>query len=333
MEPFAVSALGRKQQKLYLKHKGMMTISVIIPVYNAGKFLNKAVASALQFDEVTEILLIEDCSTDNSLEICQKLAENNPKIHLWQHPDLGNHGAGATRNLGLEKVSEEFVAFLDADDYYLPNRFDCEKELFKNEKIDGVFGAIGTEFLTEKGKKEFQEKFKNTQLTTVKKHAEGKEIFYGLLGLDKDFGTFFSLIALTVRTKSLKKNHLKFNEKLRVHQDSDFIIKLAYHCFLKSGSIDEAISIRGVHDDNRITKIKIYSEKYNQRQLLLWNSVHDWAKNKSMGPKYFQHILLRQKSFELSTMKGIAKYFSLASFIVSQPKILKTRYRFTYLQK
>ena len=310
-----------------------MNISVIIPVYNAAAFLEKAVHSALQFEEVKEIILVEDRSTDDSLTLCKKLSPENSKIKLFQHSDLGNHGAGASRNLGLEKVTQDFIAFLDADDYYLPNRFEAEKILFKTDKIEGVFGAIGTEFLTEKGKEEFEKKFKNTSLTTVKKPAEGKEVFYGLLGLDQDFGTFFSLIALTVRTESLRKNNLKFNENLRIHQDSDFIIKLSFHCHLKSGSISEAVSIRGVHDDNRITKIKIYSEKYNQRQFLLWNSIYDWSKDKQIEGKNLEHIQLRKKSFELSTKKGISKYIDLATSILSSPKILKTRYRFTFLKR
>ncbi|KIA90235.1 glycosyltransferase family 2 protein [Kaistella jeonii] len=311
----------------------MLNISVIIPVYNAAAFLKKAVESALQFEEVKEIILIDDCSTDDSLKVCQELTSEYSRVHLFQHVDKGNHGAGASRNLGLEKASQEFIAFLDADDYYLPNRFDSEKEIFKNKKIEGVFGAIGTEFLSEKGKEEFIEKFKNTELTTVKKTAEGKEIFYGLLGLEQDFGTFFSLISLTVRNESLHKNNLKFNENLRIHQDSDFIIKLSFHCFLKTGSITEAVSIRGVHDDNRITKIKIYSEKYNQRQFLLWNSIYNWAKNKNIEKKYLEHIQLSKKSFELSIKKGLSKYLNLAYFILQNPKILKTRYRFTFLKR
>ena len=119
-----------------------------MPVYNAGAFLEKAVNSALSLEEVEEILLIEDGSTDDSLELCKKLSSENSKIKLYQHSDKGNHGAGASRNLGLENASQEFIAFLDADDYYLPNRFDAEKEHFKNQKIEGVFGAIGKEFLT-----------------------------------------------------------------------------------------------------------------------------------------------------------------------------------------
>lgn len=312
----------------------MLKISVIIPVYNAEAFLTKAVESALQFEEVKEILLIEDQSTDNSLEICKNLVFKHSRIHLFQHPDKGNHGAGASRNLGLEKASQEFVAFLDADDYYLPNRFEMEKKIFKNDKMEGVFGAIGTEFLTEKGKKEFQEKFKNTELTTVNYPAEGEEVFKGLLGLTpKVFGTFFHLNVLTIRNESIKKNQLKFNENLRVHQDSDFIIKLSYTCYLKSGMIEKAVAVRGVHDDNRITKIIKYSKRYNERQFLLWQSLNDWAVSNQINDHYKKAIYLNFKAFDLSLKKGFNKYLLLILNIIKTPNILKSRYRFTYLNR
>lgn len=310
-----------------------MNISVIIPVYNAAAFLRKAVQSALQLEDVKEVLLIEDASTDSSLSICEQLAVEDGRIKLFQHPDKGNHGAGASRNLGLEKATQEFVAFLDADDYYLPNRFEPEKEIFKNPRIEGVFNAVGTEFLTEKGKSEFEKKFKDTLLTTVKKHAEGKDVFYGLLGLKNDFGTFFHLNGLTVRNDSIRKNNLKFNEKLRVHQDSDFIIKLAYHCHLKSGNITEAVAVRGVHDNNRITKIPLYSERYNERQYLLWNSVFQWSKDKDLPARFQNHIFLKRKSFELSLKEGAKKYLLMILTAFSKPAILKTRYRFIILNR
>ncbi|AZI21192.1 glycosyltransferase family 2 protein [Chryseobacterium taklimakanense] len=281
-----------------------MNISVIIPVYNAGKMLEKAVLSVLQFEEVKEVLLVEDNSPDNSLEVCKKLLEKDSRIKLFQHPDKGNHGAGATRNLGLEKATQEFIAFLDADDYWLPNRFDAEKELFRNAEVEGVFNAIGTEFLTEKGREEFQEKFKNTTLTTVKKHAEGKDVFYGLLGLDNDFGVFFSLIGLTVRRSSIEKHNLRFNPELHVHQDTDFIVKLSYHCYLKSGNITEAIAIRGVHDDNRITKIKPYSENMYRNMALLYSSRLEWATEISaFPPDALKLIKLRLLTFNLAGKK------------------------------
>lgn len=311
----------------------MLNISVIIPVYNATLFVEKAVNSALQFDEVQEILLIEDKSSDNSLSVCQNLAEKNPKIKLFQHPDKGNHGAGATRNLGLQKATQEFIAFLDADDYWLPNRFDAEKELFKNEKIEGVFGAIGVEFLSEKGKKEFEEKFKNNQLTTVNHPAEGKDVFYGLLGLDKSFGSFFSLIGLTVKNKTITKHQLKFNEKLRVHQDTDFIVKLSYHCYLKSGNITEAVAMRGVHDDNRITKIAQYSDTYNRNQLKLWHSLYLWSRGKNMTSSAKKIISLQYYAFRMANETELAFIKTFAKALLYSPEILKTRYRYTFLKK
>ena len=310
-----------------------MNISVIIPVYNAERFLEKAVQSALQFDEVKEIILIEDKSTDNSLEICKKLETEYEKVKLFRHSDLGNHGAGATRNLGLEKATQEFIAFLDADDEFLPNRFDAEKEIFKNEKNDGVFGAIGTNFLTEKGQKEFQKKF-SSELTTVNYPAEGKEVFEGLLGIStKTFGTFFHLNALTIKREILGKFNLKFNENLRVHQDSDFIIKLAYHGYLKSGIIDKPVAMRGVHDDNRITKIERYSPKYNERQFLLWKSLYEWAKKNKLPKSYSEPLFLKYKSFEIALKSGFSKYAEILKSVILHPELLKTKYRFTFLNR
>ncbi|WP_308006054.1 glycosyltransferase family 2 protein [uncultured Chryseobacterium sp.] len=306
-----------------------LNISVIIPVYNASGFLRKSVESALQFEEVIEIILAEDCSTDNSLEVCKELASENSRIKLFQHPDKGNHGAGATRNLGIEKSTGDFTAFLDADDYYLPNRFDAEKELFKDPKIDGVFGAIGVEYLTEKGKQEFQQKFKESSLTTVNYPAEGKEVFRGLLGLtSKTFGSFFHLNTLTVRKSALDKVHLRFNVNLRVHQDSDFNLKLAYLCHLKSGIIDQAIAMRGIHDDNRITKIKPYSSKFYKNSLLYSESVYLWSKANSLEKEYTKKIALDYFSFKIANQKGLKKWLSFLATALQNPEFLKTRYRF-----
>lgn len=310
----------------------MLDISVIIPVYNAADFLKKSVQSALQFEEVKEVILVEDKSSDHSLEICKELAGEDQRVHLLQHPDKGNHGAAASRNLGIEKAASSFITFLDADDYYLPNRFDAEKELFKEPQVDGIFNAIGVEYLTEKGKKEFQSKFSDNTLTTVNYPAEGKEVFRGLLGLTpKTFGTFFHLNGLTVRKSALNRNKLRFNNILRVHQDSDFIIKLAYHCYLKSGIIDQAVAIRGIHDDNRITKIIRYSPQYNSRQFLFWNSLYVWSRSIPLDTDAANQLYLRKKAFELSEKKGISKMMSLLAAILKNPDILKTQYRFTYM--
>ncbi|MCS4303109.1 MULTISPECIES: glycosyltransferase family 2 protein [unclassified Chryseobacterium] len=308
-----------------------MKISVIIPVYNAEKYVSKAVESALQLSDVYEVILVEDQSPDNALQVCHELVQKDERVKLFQHPDLGNHGAGASRNLGIEKATGEFIAFLDADDYFLPNRFTAEKELFKDPKTDGVFNAIGTEYLTEKGKEEFMTNINDDELLTVNYAAEGNEVFRGLLGLTpRVFGSFFTLDALTVRKHSLETKKLRFNEALRLHQDSDFIIKLAHQCYLKSGIIDLPVAMRGMHDDNRITKIIKYSPQYNQRQFLFWNSLYEWSTTLSLEKDAAQHIYLQKKAFELSKKKGVSKTIGLLAAVFKNPYILKTKYRFTY---
>src|SRR5690554_2086658 len=101
-----------------------MGVSVIIPVYNAEAFVAEAVQSALRIKEVRQIILVEDRSPDNCLAICQALEKKHPDIvELHTHPGHQQKGAGASRNLGIQHAKEQFVAFLDADDYYLPHRF------------------------------------------------------------------------------------------------------------------------------------------------------------------------------------------------------------------
>src|SRR5699024_896925 len=89
-------------------------VSVIVPVYNAEPYLYKCVNSILNqtFDQV-EIILINDGSTDNSVEICHTLATNDSRINVInQH----NQGPSAARNRGIEEASGEFIQFVDADD-------------------------------------------------------------------------------------------------------------------------------------------------------------------------------------------------------------------------
>lgn len=306
-----------------------MNVSVIIPVYNAQNFLEQAVLSALKHKEVQEIILVEDGSTDQSLKVAQELQKKHKEIKLFQHPNGENRGAGASRNVGITHATLDYIAFLDADDVFTDLRFTAEKEYFTHPKIEGVFGAIGVQFLSDKGKEQFQQKFNKATLTTVNYPAEGKEVFKGLMHEDSGFGLFFSLIGLTVRRDSLLKNNLWFNEGLKVHQDTDFIRRLSFYTYLKSGIIDQAVALRGVHDENRITQIKQYSSSFYYNINLLFRSIYHWVKSEnSIEPFTQKHIYRMHVSFETANKKGITKYVYFFSRAIGHPLLLKTRYRF-----
>jgi glycosyltransferase involved in cell wall biosynthesis len=100
-----------------------MDISVVIPVFNAERYVESAVESALRQKETAEVILVEDNSPDNALMICEQLSKLNPRVQLLRHSDGKNHGAGESRNLGIRAARSDYIAFLDADDYYLENCF------------------------------------------------------------------------------------------------------------------------------------------------------------------------------------------------------------------
>ena len=77
------------------------TVSIIVPIYNKEKYLEKCLDSILgQTYRDLEIILVDDGSTDNSLSICQHYAEKDPRIKIYHKP---NDGVSSARNLGLEK--------------------------------------------------------------------------------------------------------------------------------------------------------------------------------------------------------------------------------------
>ncbi|WP_313093008.1 glycosyltransferase family 2 protein [Chryseobacterium flavum] len=294
-----------------------MKISVIIPVYNAERFVTQAVESALQFDEVYEVILVEDKSPDNALYVCQQLTEKYDKVKLYQHPDKGNHGAGPTRNLGIEKSTGDFIAFLDADDYFLPNRFDAEKELFKDNNVEGVYGAIGVHYYSEKAKEQYYPIF-GDKLTTVYKRHHPKDVFPGQIYMLGSFG-LFSIDALTIRRDSLiRKMNTLFKSSLRLHQDTEFLYRLSYYLDLYPGILDRAVAVRGVHENNRITMVD--SKKINpaSTRVLLWKEVNNWAENEPTIPDHIKlHIKRMYRSFDIANSPLSKKWGMILKYMVS----------------
>jgi len=294
-----------------------MKISVIVPVYNAEKYVVQAVESALQFDEVYEVILIEDKSPDNALEVCQKLELQYERVKLFQHPDKENHGAGPTRNLGLMKATGDLIAFLDADDYYLPNRFDAERKLFKDPKVEGVYGALGVHYYSEKAKEQYYKLF-GDKLTTVYKRHEPKEVFPGQINMTGSFG-LFSIDCLTIRKEALdKKLSPFFKTHLRLHQDTEFLFRLSYYLDLYPGILDKAVAIRGVHESNRITAVDAKKINPATTRVLLWKEINDWAQNENtMHQDVKIHIKRMHRSFEIALAPPVKKWSMIIKYLIT----------------
>lgn len=263
-------------------------ISVVIPAYNAEQYLAQAIRSAVTLDEVKEVVIVDDGSKDRTCEICRSLEQESAKVRFHQHPNCDNQGPSATRNRGIAMTTSDFIAFLDADDYYLPNRFDVEKRLFaENPDIDGVYGAVQSAFLTSTGKKRF-ERSKMAELTTVTGNPDPDDLLYVLLGDHPSCSGHIHLDALTVRSRIFERCGL-FDKDLELGQDTDIIIRMAASGRLVAGSTEAPVAMRGIHDSNRVTN----QRKKTRSWWFLFTKLSRWGEANGM-PERAKAILRRK---------------------------------------
>jgi glycosyltransferase involved in cell wall biosynthesis len=108
--------------------------TVILPVFNNIEFVDRAVESVWKQElppERIELIAVDDGSTDGSLDRLRALAEKSPvRMEVLTHPGRTNRGVAPTRNLGFQHAGGEFIALLDADDRYLPERLSASLEYF-----------------------------------------------------------------------------------------------------------------------------------------------------------------------------------------------------------
>ena len=121
----------------------MKKVSIIVPVYNAEKYLEKCISSiANQTLEDIEILAINDGSKDNSLNVLDNLSiKYKDKIRVFDQP---NGGAGSARNVGIDNAQGEFIKFVDADDYLSLNILERMYTIAKEKKVSLVRGNYQT---------------------------------------------------------------------------------------------------------------------------------------------------------------------------------------------
>jgi len=265
-------------------------VSVIIPVYNAELYIEQAVASAVNLVEVGEIILIEDGSKDNSLQLCKALVARFDKIKLLTHENNENKGASESRNLGIKSAIFPFVSFLDADDVYDVSRFRMDKSILaSNNTIDGVYSAVG--YLDEEDGKMFY----------LRKVISPNELFHFLL-----IGTYghFHTNGITLR-KSVFDDVGYFSSQLILHQDSEMWLRIALKKKLISGDLKNPVALIRRHEGNRIWKGQNYSTRY-----LLYVTFYNWVLNENIS-KYDLILLLRRISIFESKKNNKPYYFIL----------------------
>lgn len=298
----------------------MLKISVIIPAFNVQNYIEKSIKSALHQDETAEVIVIDDGSTDNTFNICKQLELSYDILRVLQHYGGVNKGRAASRNLGIRAATQDYIAFLDADDFYLENRFANDKRIFeKQPSCDGVYNAIGAHFY----RKPINEEMETLALTTMSEKVTPEALFSALLS--GRLGSF-SIDGLTVKKKAIAAVNY-FNEDLKVMEDTEFLWKLTLKSNLMAGDLRQPVAMRGVHDQNVFNK----SEVYQSQELKFYESLFYWSISENLANKITEQFLERMwivKSIESKSIITECLYW--LKIIVLSPQLLISNLHYKY---
>ncbi len=258
-------------------------ISIIVNCYNGEKFLQKTLDSILnQKYQNFEVIFIDNCSTDSSSKIFKRIKDNRFKYYKTKK----KISLYASRNLALKKVTGEFIAFLDSDDWWNNDFLSSRKEFFISSKIYGFSYSNCFHYFQDKNK------FK---------------IFYkeklpsGFI-LDELLKYYFIKISSVIIKKEIIRN-FKFNPFYNIIGDYDLILRIASK-FKGVGFQNKSLNIR-VHKDNFT---------HNNRKMF-YNEFKNWINNQNFNKEIFMrnkyslfqrleylrltHLLINQKSLKL----------------------------------
>ena len=125
-----------------------MLVSVIMPTYNCGKYIGQSVQSVID-QTVTdwEIQIVDDCSTDDTYEVLKPYLDKYAEIHYYRLPRNG--GPAVARTEAIKRAKGKYVAFLDSDDLWVPDKL--EKQIAFKEKTKEVFSCTAYTCINEEG--------------------------------------------------------------------------------------------------------------------------------------------------------------------------------------
>lgn len=190
-------------------------ISIIIPVYNGEKYIESCINSILsQTYREYEIILIDDGSIDNSLEVAHNLADNIESMHVI-HTE--NYGVSHARNVGLDNVKGEYITFVDVDDQLTEDALESLYNLVDTNIAE--IAIMSKKYLTEGG-----------QDIGVRQYDESIEVWENIEILKKsleDHPASHSVYAKLYRRDLIET--IRFVEGRKIHEDSFFV----FECFAK----------------------------------------------------------------------------------------------------
>ncbi len=205
-----------------------ITFSIVVPVYNAEKYLERSLDSIFSQKGSFEVIAINDGSTDRSVEILQKYSQKYPNLKIISQE---NKGVSAARNAGLKIAKNKYVTFVDADDWLEPNVLNRAAEILNKDKSDvlltGFYDVYDHEWIRQvRGEDDVNEvsvenRFPNRNLDKLQLFSP----FYGLDAYSDLFYIGGGVRARFFRKSFLNKHKIQFPDNINIHEDDIFLFR------------------------------------------------------------------------------------------------------------
>jgi glycosyltransferase involved in cell wall biosynthesis len=217
-------------------------VSVIVPLYNGGKYIESTLKSILsQSYHHYEILVVDDGSTDDGPAKVSALMERFPgRMQLLHHPDQGNHWIAASRNLAIKNARGVYVAFVDQDDLWLPEKLERQVEVLQRFP-EAAFVYAKSIFVDQQGE---QKRIRGIHLTGGKGIAGNPRYVFGKLIKEN----FIPTLTVLVHKRCLER--IGFLDEGPRYEYEDWLLLSKIAFFYKAIFIPEVLSKYRVHNNN-----------------------------------------------------------------------------------
>ena len=260
----------------------MEQIDVIIPVYNRGAYIERAIYSVLnQTWNHVSVIVVDDCSTDSSSEVVKRITQHDSRVKLIMSPV--HRGANCTRNEGLKYATSSYIAFQDSDDYWYPDKLQKQMDHLRTHNYDMVYCRV-----------------LRKHINSGRKYIFPKDTLNPEGDLLKQF--LHSCMAMTPSLLMRKEcfDQIKLDESMLRFQEWSFIISFVQ--IFRIGFVDEVLMEANMLSDSVSSNVEmgyIYITKFIDKHLDLIRQY----------PDIYEEFLLRKARYmTLLNMNAIEEY-------------------------
>lgn len=246
-------------------------VSIIMPMYNSEAFVASSVKLVLEQTYTNwELIIVDDCSSDKSFEAVQKFTEEEARIHLYKLKQ--NSGAAFARNYAIEKAQGEYIAFLDSDDEWFPDKLERQIAFMKEKK--SVLSFTGYQFMSEEGE------LLDTTVSVPAKVTYGQLLKQNVIG------------CLTAMYHSGDIGKFYFDTTLVKHEDYQYWLEMLKKVSHADG-LNQKLARYRIRQ-NSLSSNKIHAAVY------VWKILRDYQKLPVFKAMYF---------FGFYVLKSMIKYY------------------------